>query len=118
MEMWVDTLQLIITTRHVQLTHSLPIGVDRTTVSTSMLTELNSSFDNDSSQSPARRPSMDTSASIRNSGTNTMYFSTTRHLDLLIRPKGWKLGDRLVLNARAFTTVWFHLDGVEYTMCC
>lgn len=29
----------------------------------------------------------------------------SRHLDLLIRPKGWKLGERVVLNARSFTAV-------------
>lgn len=36
---------------------------------------------------------------------NSVVKSTPRHLDLLIKPKGWKLGDKLVLNARSFTVV-------------
>lgn len=35
-----------------------------------------------------------------------------RHLDLLVKPKGWKLGDKLILNARAFT-----LGAAHYTNC-
>lgn len=35
-----------------------------------------------------------------------------RHLDLLVKPKGWKLGDKLILNARAFTR-----GAAYYTNC-
>jgi hypothetical protein len=35
-----------------------------------------------------------------------------RHLDLLVKPKGWKLGDKLILNARSFT-----LGTAHYTNC-
>ena len=37
--------------------------------------------------------------------TNTIPPSNTnpKHLDLLVTPKGWKLGDKLILNARSFT---------------
>jgi hypothetical protein len=35
-----------------------------------------------------------------------------RHLDLLVKPKGWKLGDKLILNARAFTR-----GAAHYTNC-
>jgi len=33
------------------------------------------------------------------------FYGEQRHLDLLVKPKGLVLGDRVVLNARAFTQV-------------
>ena len=87
MEMWVDTIDLCIHTRQLQQNHA---GAART----------NAGIGNESM--------------AVESGTNnpTSTNGATRHLDLLIRPKGWKLGDRLVLNSRSFTAVRCRIASV------
>lgn len=39
--------------------------------------------------------------------------SSSKYLDLLVRPKGWHLGDRVILNARSFTRCSLTLTATD-----
>lgn len=128
-DLWIDALQIYCSRRQARIMSfsSLPSAkyvehplddeiVSQIKDSTSMAREVDEGA-NEGANSTTRATSLDmrsplfineTHFSVAN-GTSTTSISSShtsplnRHLDLLARPAGWKLGDRVILNARSFT---------------